>query len=206
MNLVVFGATGNLGNELVKQALEQGHTVTGFSRKPEKLELEHPRLRRIQGDVLNPASVEKAVQGQDMVLCALGAGAKGGVRAEGTKNILAAMRKAGVRRFIGQTTLGVGDSQKTLNVYWKIMFGSVLRQAYKDHVLQEAYIKQSQLDWVIIRPAAFTDGKRTGTYQHGFEPSCKGLKLKISRADVADFMLEQLKSNTYLHQTPGLSY
>jgi hypothetical protein len=117
------------------------------------------------------------------------------------------MEKAGIRRFICQTTLGVGDSQDNLNFFWKrIMFGIILREAFADHVNQENYIKQSRLDWTIVRPAAFTDGKRTGVYRHGFTASDKALTLKISRADVADFMLKQLADDTYLHKTPGLSY
>ena len=86
------------------------------------------------------------------------------------------------------------------------MFGVLLRQAYADHVSQEDYVKQSQLDWTIVRPAAFTDGDRTGEYRHGFPSNDRTTTLKISRADVADFMLKQLTDDTYLHRTPGLSY
>jgi putative NADH-flavin reductase len=207
MKLIIFGATGSIGRQLVEQALAEGHTVTAFVRDPARLELKHTNLKMIQGDVMDLASVEKAVQGQEAVLCALGAGRKGTIRSEGTRNIISAMEKAGVRRLICQTTLGVGDSQGNLNFFWKrIMFGLILREAFADHVKQENYIKQSGLDWTIVRPGAFTNGKRTGAYRHGFGGSDKRLSLKISRADVADFMLKQLANNTYHHQTPGLSY
>jgi putative NADH-flavin reductase len=86
------------------------------------------------------------------------------------------------------------------------MFGIFLRPAYEDHVSQENHVKQSRLDWIIVRPAAFTNGKRTGKVRHGFAATDKTTKLKISRADVADFMLTQLTDDTYLHKTPGLSY
>jgi putative NADH-flavin reductase len=156
---------------------------------------------------MDPASVESAVQGQEAVLCSLGAGRKGTVRSEGTRNIINAMEKVGVQRFVCQSTLGVGDSRANLNVFWKyIMFGFLLRPAYADHVSQENYVRQSRLDWTIVRPAAFTDGKHTGQYRHGFPGTDKTIKLKISRADVADFMLKQLIDDTYLHKTPGLSY
>ncbi len=207
MKVVVFGATGSVGKELVKQALEQGHKVTASVRSPAKLELTHDKLELVQGDVLDYAAVAKAVRGQDAVLCALGAGRKGVIRSHGTKHIIQAMESENVRRLVCQTTLGVGDSRETLTFFWKtIMFGLLLREAFADHVLQKNYIRQSQLDWTIVRPAAFTHGKRTGHYQHGFGSTHKGLELKISRADVADFMLKQLTDNTYLHQTPGLSY
>ena len=75
-----------------------------------------------------------------------------------------------------------------------------------EEMTEEELVKNSGLDWTIIRAAAFTDGEKTGNYQHGISSAIKNLKLKISRADVADFTLKQLQSNNYLHQTPGLSY
>ena len=207
MKLLIFGSTGSIGRQLVKQALDRGHIVTAFARDPSKLDIKHENLKVVQGDALDLPSVEQAVQGQDAVLCSLGAGSKGTVRSEGTKNIVGAMEKSGVRRFICQSTLGIGDSWDNLNFLWKyIMFRGLLRQAYADHVSQEDYVRQSHLDWTIVRPGAFTDGHLTGKYRHGFPASDKTTKLKISRADVADFMLKQLTDNMYLHKTPGLSY
>ena len=207
MKLVIFGSTGSIGHQLVVQALEQGHTVTAFARNPAKIETEHANLTAVQGDALDSASVEKAVDGQAAVLCSLGAGAKGTARSEGTRNIVRAMEKAGVSRFVCLSTLGVGSSRANLNFFWKhIMFGLLLRPAYADHVSQEDYVEESRLDWIIVRPGAFTDGNRTGVYRHGFPSTDKTIKGKISRADVADFMLKQLMDRTYLRETPGLSY
>ena len=206
MKLLIFGSTGSIGRELVKQALEQGHTVTAFARDATKVDIKHNNLQVARGDVMDPASVERAIQGHEAVLCSLGAGRKGTVRSEGTRNIISAMEKVGVRRFICQSTLGVGDSRGNLNVFWKFMFGLLLRPAYADHVSQENYVRRSHLDWTIVRPGAFTDGERTGQYRHGFPGTDKTPKMKISRADVADFMLKQLADDTYLHKTPGLSY
>ncbi len=207
MKVAIFGATGSVGREAVKQALEQGHVVTAFARDPSKLEINHENLRVVTGNVLSLAPVEEAVKGQDAVICVLGAGRKGNIRAEGTQNIIRAIEKMGVRRLICQSTLGVGDSRGNLNFFWKyIMFGMLLRQAYADHMRQEEFVKQSNLDWIIVRPAAFTDGTRTGEYRHGFSSDDKAATLKISRADVADFLLKQLTDGTYLHKTPGLSY
>lgn len=207
MKLLIFGSTGSIGRLLIKQALVQGHTVTAFTRDPAKLEINHANLRVAQGDVMDFASVERAVQGQDKVLCSIGAGRKGTIRSEGTRNIVHAMENAGVRRLVCQSTLGVGDSRGNLNFFWKyILFGFFLRQAYADHVSQENYVKQSHLDWTIVRPAAFTDGDRTGQYRHGFSATDKKTTLKIARADVADFMLKQLTDDTYLHKMPGVSY
>lgn len=163
MKLAIFGSTGSIGRQLVQQALEAGYIVNAFVRNPSKLETRHNNLKVVQGDVLHLPSVEQAIPGQDAVLCSLGAGLKGSVRAEGTKNIIHAMEKAGSRRFICQTTLGIGDSWDNLNFYWKyIMFKGLLHQAYADHVSQEEIIKQSHLEWTIVRPGAFTDRHRTG--------------------------------------------
>lgn len=207
MNVVVFGATGTTGSEVVARALEQGHTVTAFVRDLAKVERKHPNLKIMQGDVLNRDDVTRAVQGQDAVLSSLGAGLNGTVRSQGTRHIIEAMQQANVGRFISQSTLGAGDSRSNLNAYWKyIMFGLLLRRAYADHNRQEAFIKQSNLDWTIVRPGALKDGERTGRYRHGFPPSDKNITLDISVGDVADFMVQQLTDDTYLHATPGLSY
>lgn len=207
VELLIFGSTGSIGRHLVHQALQQGHSVTAFARDAAKVDLTHDNLQVIEGDVMDLASVERAIPGHEAVLCCLGAGRKGIVRAEGTRNIIKAMEKTDVRRFICQSTLGVGDSQANLNFFWKyLMFGLLLRPAYVDHVKQENQVIQSKLDWTIVRPAAFTDGEHTGHYLHGFSGDDRTATLKISRADVADFMLTQLTDDTYLHKTPGLSY
>jgi len=207
MRLIIFGSTGSVGRLLVEQALQDNHVVTAFLRDPGKLTITHTNLKIIRGDVLDYQSVEKAMKNQEVVLCTLGAGSKGTVRAEGTRNIVRAMESNGVKRLICQSTLGAGNSKGNLNFFWKhIMFGMLLKQAYMDHELQENYVIQSKLDWTIVRPAAFTDGSRTGNYRHGFGPHEKGLTLKISRADVADFILNQVAQNTYLRKTPGQSY
>jgi putative NADH-flavin reductase len=207
MRLLIFGSTGSVGRLLVEQALAENHVVTAFLRNPAKLPLTHANLRIVQGDVLNFRDVEKSMKNQDIALCTLGAGSKGKLRAEGTRNIIQAMERNGVSRLICQSTLGAGDSRGNLNFFWKyIMFGLLLKAAYRDHELQENYVKQSSLDWTIVRPAAFTDGPRAENYKHGFGPDANGLTLKISRADVVDFMLKQMRDKKYLRKTPGLSY
>lgn len=207
MRVLVIGSTGSVGRQVVEQALEQGHTVTAFARDPAKLDMSHPKLKVMRGDVMDSASLEQAVQGQDAVLYALGAGRKGTIRSEGTRQIIRAMEKAGVRRLICLSTLGVGESWGNLTFFWKyLMFRFFLRQAFADHVGQETYVQQSRLDWTIVRPAAFVDGNRTGEYRHGFPGSDRTVGLRISRPDVADFMLKQLTDDTYLRKTPSLSY
>jgi putative NADH-flavin reductase len=210
MKVIVFGSTGTIGRQLIAQALEQGHEVSAFCRDTAKLEdMKHLQLTPVEGDVFNISDVQAAIEGQDVVCVSLGSGKarKGTVRSQGTQHIIEAMKLHGVKRLICQTTLGNGDSRGNLNFFWKyIMFGWFLKEVYLDHELQEKYVMESGLDWTIVRPAAFTDGERTGTYQHGFGATAPNLSLKISRADVADFILKQLGTDRYMHQTPGLSY
>ena len=208
MKVIVFGATSSIGRHLVNQALSAGHEVRAFSRNPSALDINHPKLKLCPGDVLSPSSVAAAIEGCEGVLVALGSSKLTGdeVRSVGTENIVRAMQQHGVKRLVCQTTLGVGDSKANLNFFWRyLMFGLVLRAIFNDHVVQEAIVRSSGLDWVIARPAAFVDGPATGAYKQGFPSSETKLTLKISRADVAGFMLEQLTNDSYLHQTPALS-
>ena len=206
MKLLIFGATGTVGQQLVAQALEAGHEVTAFTRNTSSI-TPKPGLCVAQGDVLNAQQVRKAMGQHDAVMVALGAGRKGGVRAEGTRNIINAMQQAGIQQLICQTTLGCGQSWGNLNFFWKnVMFGWFIRAAFQDHELQEQYVRGSRLQWTIVRPGAFTNGPRTGQYKHGFNTKERSLALKISRADVAHFMLKALGKPAYRHQMIGLSY
>ena len=212
MKLLIFGAAGGTGRELVAQALVQGHSVTAFVRDPAKIGVAHANLRVVQGDVLDAAAVERVTPGHDAVLSAIGAPAAktGSVRSEGTRNIIRAMEKSSVLRLISQASLGYGDSRKVLDrtpFYFKyLIVPFLLRKGFADHALQEEYIRQSSLDWIIVRPGNLTDAPATGAYRHGFAPDDRHIKAEISRANVADFMLKQATDDTYLRQTPGVSY
>lgn len=212
MKLLIFGASGATGRLAVEQALLQGHTVTAFVRNPLKMNIANSALKIIKGDVMNLDSVKAAVYDQDAVLCCLGAPANkaGTTRSAGTKNIIEAMETARVQRFICQTSLGFDDSAtilKQTSFFFKhIIVPFLLKKTFADHLLQETYIKQSKINWTIVRPGNLTNGKLTGQYRHGFDYTDKTIKVKIARADVADFMLKQINTNEYLHQTTGISY
>lgn len=209
MKLIIFGATGSVGKQLVIQALSLDHSVTAFIRggKGPLKDFDHENLRYFEGDVLDSESVFNAVQGHDAVFCVIGAGKKGNLRAPGTRNIIDAMEVHGIKRLICQSTLGAGESWNNLNFFWKyIMFGWLLREAYRDHLLQEEYVIDSNLDWTLVRPGALTDGPVTGKFKHGFPASNRSITLKISRSDTAFFLLQQLESDEYIRKTPALSY
>jgi len=204
MRIVVFGGTGSVGRLVVEQALAQGHDVTVLTRG--RAAQDRPRLEVVQGDVFDVRAVAPVVAGQDAVVVTLGAGRKGGVRARGTATVIEAMHQTGVRRLVVQSTLGVGESRTNLDLVWKhLMFGLLLRRAYADHVEQEHLTRVSGLDWTIVRPGAFTDGPRTGGYRRGLEPGQR-TSMAVSRADVAEFVVEQLTDDTWLRRTPALTY
>ncbi len=206
--IIVFGATGAVGALAVKRLLAEGHRVSAFARRPEKLGLTHPNLRLIPGDALNPDSVAAAVEGQDAVIITLGAGMsrRSKIRSAGTETIIRAMQRHGVRRLICQSTLGAHESWANLDFYWKrIMFGLLLKPVHQDHELQERLVRVSGLDWTIVRPSAFADGPATGAFKENFPPADRSLTLKIPREDIAAFLSRQLSDLRYLHRAVGIS-
>jgi len=208
VRLLIFGATGGVGRQLVEQALEQGHAVTAFARNPSALDIGHEHLTIVEGNVMDAVSVDRAVPGHDAVLATLGSPPwkNTAVRSEGTRNITDAMERAGIHRLVSLSTLGAGDSWPTLPFKFKLLFHTLLRNAFAAHQRQEIHITQSRLDWTIVRPGAYTEGDRTGVYRHGFPATDKAITAEISRADVADFMLRQLNDDRYVRETPGVSY
>ena len=207
MQLALFGATGTVGRHVVDQALTAGHHVCGLSRVAHPGLPSHERLRMIQGDVRDGDAVGRTIAGADVVLVMLGAGGvKGRLRAAGTGSIVATMEAQGVRRLVCQSTLGVGESWSNLNAFWKhVMFGALLRAVYRDHVAQEDIVRASDLDWTIVRPAAFSDGPARGRYAIDFGAQERDLALSIARADVAAFMMEAAANDQYLGRCVGLS-
>jgi putative NADH-flavin reductase len=213
MKIVIFGAAGSTGRVLVEQALEKGYEVTGFDRHTQALmTIQNPKLSIVQGDIFNADQVEAAIAGQDAVLCVLGVkpGVTIPVCSKGTENIIAAMQKVGVKRFICQSAFVVAalDGERR-EVSWILPLSLKLfpkvKSMFADKVIQEREVRQSDLDWIIVRPATLTDGPKTGNYKAGV-PLSIGLNAKISRADVADFLLKQVVDDTYLHRVPRLRY
>lgn len=207
MKIVVFGATGGTGKQLVQQALGQKHEVTAFVRNPAKLDIKHENLRVFQGNILDKSDLEKAMMGKDAVLSTLGARSilkKTSVISEGTKNIIAAMKKHKVKRLIFESAFGVGESRSKAGLLGKVD-NIVLKNIFADKVKQEEYIRKSGLDWVIVRPAILTNGPKKGTYRTGEDIKIRFFAT-ISRADVSDFMLKQLSQDDYIRKTPTICY
>lgn len=209
MKVLIIGATGGTGRQLVEQALTAGHDVTALVRNPAKIRARHERLRVVQGDILDFDSLERAVAGQDAVLSSLGTKSVLGpviIFSEGTSNLLRAMTKHGVRRLISITGIGAGDSRGHGGVFYdKIILPILLKRIYEDKDKQEEIIRKSDRDWTIVRPGFLTNGPPKGNYR--VLTDLTGVTVgRISRVDVAAFMLAQLNSDRYLRQIPVLTY
>lgn len=208
MRVLVIGATGGTGRELVQQALAQGHQVTAFVRDPAKLQIEHANLRVAKGDVLDYATVESAMRGQEAVLSALGHKRffyPNRIQSDGMRNTLRAMKACDVPRLICETALGIGNSVGRLGLPHTFFIMPLILGFYMwDKLRQEELIMASDRDWVIVRPGVLKSGEARGTYRHGPDVGNYFWLVAISRADVADFMLKQLKDDRYLGTAPGI--
>jgi putative NADH-flavin reductase len=210
LRVLVIGATGATGRQLVQQALEQGHQVTAFVRDPSKLKIAHANLRIAKGDVLDYASVESAMRGQSAVLSALGHKRffyPNRIQSDGMRNILQAMKTCDVPRLVCETALGIGNSVGRLGLPHTFLILPLILAFYMwDKLRQEQLIIASDRDWVIVRPGVLTSGEARGSYRHGPKVGSYLWPVKIARADVADFMLKQLTDDAYVGAAPGLGY
>jgi putative NADH-flavin reductase len=207
---LIVGATGGTGRQLVLQSLERGYSVTAFVRDPSRLQIEHPQLAVIRGDVLDRDSIETAMRGQEAVLCALGHKRflfPTRILSEGTLNILRAMRTHAVPQFVCETSLGIGDSAGRMGLYYTLFVIPVILPFYFwDKTRQERIIAASDAKWVIVRPGVLRNSAKRGHYRHGRRVGSFLWTVRISRADVADFMLNQLESGMHLRSAVGVCW
>ncbi len=208
MELAVFGASGRTGRPLVQQALDAGHDVIALVRTPATFPLKHERLTVVQGDILNAADVDEVVQGADAVLSVIGQSKNSpkDLQTSGIKNIIDAMEKYGITRIVSLTGAGVDapqDKPKLINHVIKFALKTLQGSVLADAEQHAKILQASNLDWVIVRGPMLTEGPHTGKYRIGWVGV--NTSTRISRADVADFMLKQLTDNTYLRQAPMVS-
>ncbi len=206
--LLVLGASGGTGREVVRQALEQGHEVTALVRHPERLPAAEG-VRVIVGDVLRDRdALESAVRAQDAVISALGVGKSlrsGGLIARSTPAIVQVMQRLGVRRLIVTSAYGVGDTWRDVPAVPRFFIRTLLRDLYVDKAIGERPLRASGLDWTLVYPVTLTNGPRTGRYRAGERLTLRGFPT-ISRADVADFLLTQVEDRRYIRKGVLVSY
>ncbi|MEL6345930.1 MAG: SDR family oxidoreductase [Myxococcota bacterium] len=203
-SIIVFGATGGTGRHAVTQALADGHDVTAFVRTPSKLDLQHPRLTIVQGDVMDTDAVSEAIRGKDAVLCCIGAppSSKAQIRARGTASIIAGMRRTGVTRLICQSSHGIAETAAELPwlMRWVIV-PFYLKPVFADHEAQETVVRGSGLRWTLVRPPHLHDGARAAAIRHSPDFDPQTMTMKIARADVAGFMVRAAVEPAYVQQT-----
>jgi putative NADH-flavin reductase len=195
MKLIVFGATGGTGQQVVEQALAAGHEVTAVVRRPEAITSRHRCLEVIRGDVFEQTTIARAMVGKDAVISALGARDRGPttIYSEGAANIMQAMQTAHVRRLIGVTASGLEPGPLMQRLIARPILWMLFKNGYTDMVLMETAVKRSTLDWTIVRPPRLTNGPSTGKYQIAVnKPLSSGWR--ISRADLADCILRQIEN------------
>lgn len=202
MKMLIVGATGKTGVPLVELALAQGHHVTALVRHPEEMPPQ-PNLTVVAGDVTDSDSVFRAVLGQEAVICTVGAGnpvQASTLCTEAAQNIVAAMQQHGVRRYVGISMLGAGDSAAHSDfLYHHILLPTFLHGALKDKEGMEREAMESGLDWTLVRPPILTDDPATQDYAV-LEANDSGTVHRISRADLAAFLLSCVTDAHYIRE------
>jgi putative NADH-flavin reductase len=206
--LLVLGGTGGTGREIISQALDSGHEVTAFVRNAGRLEVRHDHLRVLTGDVTEgSADLDAAMGGQDVVVSALGRGKSfqsGGLIARSMPHIVNSMQRQGVRRLIVVSAFGVGVTLRDVPLVPRIFIRLLLKDIYRDKNAGECELRSSELDWTVVYPSGLFDGPASGRYRVGERLSLRGFP-RISRADVAHFILSQIDEATYCHKGVMLS-
>lgn len=205
MKLIIFGATGGIGSQVIQQALAAGHDVTAVARRPAAIALQHEHLTVTQGDVLQADMLRETIAGKDAIISALGARdrAPTTIYSEGIANIIGAMQASDVRRILCISAGGLDPVVTWQRVIAKPILWLVFKNMYTDLVRMETTVKASDLDWTIIRPPALTNGPRTGKY-HSITNNHLPHNFAISRADVADYLIGHLTEPSIFATTVAL--
>jgi putative NADH-flavin reductase len=208
LKITLFGATGGTGKYLVEAALARGYYVTAFARNPAKLGLQSERLFTVEGDIQDPQKVFEAVAGADVVISVLGPTSNQPTFevSRGMANILAAMQAYGVRRLVVSSGAGVSDLNDAPGLVDHLI-GALLKLTSR-HVLEDMrrtvdLVRTSDRDWTVVRVPMLTNDPKTGEVKVGYVG--KGIGTRISRSDMAGFMLQQATDKTYLCQAPAIS-
>ena len=215
-NILVVGASGGTGQAVVEALLEDGHRVTAFSRHAESMDLDSNRVTLLNGDATNPEDVERAVTGHDAVVVTLGitenplrvrlfgaAATANDVRSAGTRNVIAAMRKHGVRRLVVQSSYGVGETRGNLRWIDRAFFSLLLKPQIADTEMQELEVKKSGVDWVLAQPVHLTDDERAEMPFASTEGDIR--EWRISRKAVARFLARAAQAPEFVHHSVALS-
>ncbi len=210
MNITIIGATRGIGKETLTQAIEENHNVVALVRDTSKLDVEYDKLNIINGDFTNYDSVKESIKEADAVVVSVGAMPSRKpvtLFSEGTIILINAIKELNINPLVITVTgIGAGDSEGHGNFFYdKIFKPFLLQKIYDDKNRQEEILRNEYNNWIIVRPGFLTNGSKIGQYQ--VYTDVEGVKAgKISRADVADFILKQAINPTYIKKTPLISY
>jgi putative NADH-flavin reductase len=210
VKIVVFGASGRTGRLIVGGGLERGHEITAFARAPEALgELASRCARVVRGDIVDRVMVAEAVSGQEAAVYAIGPvpGESSSIAADGALRVVRVMQKYGVRRLIVLSAAGiVADAEDAPRSFLARLFRSRPAETVDpgDVRRMEVTVRQSELDWTLVRPSRLTDGPATGLYRAGPGHALPDAR-PVARADVADFILDQLETDLNVQHAVALS-
>jgi putative NADH-flavin reductase len=202
VKLLVIGANGGTGRQVVTQALDAGHDVTAFVRNRSTLTPQHPRCTVVEGDAAGGA-LQDVVRDHDAVISTLGRGLSfkpERLMERSVPLIIAAMQAGDVRRLVFTSALGVGESYQDSPIIARIFFRTLLRRIYADKLVGDRLIRASGLDWTIVQPAQMNDGPLTRHYRSGERLAMSGMPA-ISRADTAHFILDRLNDQSSIGRT-----
>jgi putative NADH-flavin reductase len=211
MKFTVFGATGAVGREVVTQALDAGHHVIAYVRNPSKLDVTHPNLTVIAGELTDREAIQRAVHGSDAVISALGPSlhrkATGMPLVDGTRTIVDAMLAEAVERYIGMATPSLRDPRDKGSLLGRIvpfMGRTFLSRAYRELLDMSQLVIDSPLNWTIARFTRPTDGPATATVRAGYLGRDR-IRASITRADIASFLLDQTTDARFRRAAPAIS-
>lgn len=209
MKLAIFGATGGTGKQLVSQALTEGNIVIAYIHNPSKLEIKHECLTIIEGELTDKTAIERVVSKVDAVISVLGPRGDSSSKpiTQGMQNVILAMEKQNVRRLIISSTLSVSDPEDLPDYKSRFLINLVKlinRSAYDEIISVGKVVRSSNLDWTIIRLSLLNNNPKSGKVKVGYLGR-KEVGLKISRADIADFMLKQVQDKKYIRKAPAIS-
>jgi putative NADH-flavin reductase len=211
MKLTVFGGTGAAGRGLIEQALEGGYEVTAFARNPSKIALRHARLTILQGELEDEIPIENSLIGAGAAVSLLGPGAAGDYRskplARGTQNIIDAMKKLGIRWLIAVATPSARAPDDLPELKFRILVSIIrtaMRPAYDEIVGISQAARASELDWTIVRVSTLNNKPGSGKIRVGYLGRGE-VGAQISRADMAGFILDELKNGRYIGKMPVIS-
>lgn len=211
MRLIIFGGTGEAGRQLIDKALAGGDTVTAFVRQPSRLQTRHDRLSIVQGELHDTRQIQYAINGADAVISLLGPRPREGLEnkplSQGTQNIIAAMKKSGLRRLIVVSTPSARAPEDLFDMKFKALVSIIrttMRAAYEEIVGIAQAVQASELEWTIVRVSTLNNRVGSGKVRVGYLGRGE-VGVQLSRADMVDFILDELQNEKYVGKMPAIS-